>query len=114
MRLLVIRGAWGAVLLSAPRHVAGGAGGSAPRGLVPAVRVLGARHLAEAALLAAERAAEPPRWSVALDAVHCLSMVTLAAIAPSLRRAVVRSAAVSFALATLACFERRRTREGSN
>jgi hypothetical protein len=61
--------------------------------------VLGARHLREGALLARRGDRSPPEWSVAVDALHGLSMVALAAFSPVLRRDALRSAASAFTLA---------------
>jgi hypothetical protein len=99
-----LRAGYGTVLLLAPglalRWVrsaqAHGAGALA-------IRALGARQLAQAAV-----AAEASRAGAAVDAVHALSMVCLAACVPGARRAAGASALVSSALATNALRELRR------
>ncbi|MCQ9165981.1 MULTISPECIES: hypothetical protein [unclassified Arthrobacter] len=79
-------------------------GGPPPKGAVTIVRVLGARHVAQAALLAgADRLAAPHglhRVFSLVDAAHCATMVALAAGSRRLRRPARRDAVIagSFAL----------------
>jgi hypothetical protein len=71
-----------------------------------AVRVLGARQIVEGAVLARHARRPPPKWSIAVDAIHGLSMLALAAMQPGLRPAAVRSAASALALTALSTYER--------
>jgi hypothetical protein len=71
-----------------------------------AVRILGARHLIEAGVMAAEHDAGPPRWMIGIDAVHATSMLLLAAVSPRLRRAALASAASASVLIGLSLRER--------
>jgi hypothetical protein len=71
--------AWGLALLARPEDLLRAAG--ADPGLpyaVPAARVLGARHLLQAAILTA-RPVEVAPWAAATDALHAASMLPLAA-----------------------------------
>lgn len=93
--LEVIRAAYGLCELLAPDFVSGRLLGEAPDGQVRLViRILGARHLVQAALTArAGRTAH--RVGGCVDAVHAASMIGLAALDGRHRR----SAAVNAALA---------------
>jgi hypothetical protein len=110
--LIVIRSTWGTLLLLAPdRLVAppGATGTNVPggsRSVLVGARLLGVRQVLEASLLARHADQAPPVWSIAVDAVHALSMLGLAAAAPPLRGAALRSAACAVALATLSAYER--------
>jgi hypothetical protein len=68
--------------------------------------VLGVRHLLEGALLARAARRPPPEWSIAVDGLHGISMLALAAARPPLRRDALRSAASAFTLAGLSAYER--------
>jgi hypothetical protein len=70
------------------------------------VRVLGARQLIEGAVLARHPRDPPPEWSVAVDALHALSMLGLAALQRGLRPAALRSTAAALTLAALSAYER--------
>lgn len=106
MLLLVIRAVWGAGLLLAPDRMLGLVGDRSPE-VERLTRLLGARHVAEAATLVATRGTRPPpRWPVAMDAVHALSMLALAAIAPRHRRAALTSAGIAAGLVAWAELER--------
>jgi hypothetical protein len=109
--LIVIRSTWGTLLLLAPdrllappRSVGTNLPGG-PRSVVVGARLLGARQVLEASLLARHADQAPPGWSIAVDAVHALSMLGLAAAAPPVRGAALRSAAFAAALATLSAYE---------
>lgn len=96
-----IGAAWGATLLvHAARLDSGADGQTASRIEVLAIRVLGARHLAEAAALGwlGPRAR---RLVVLTEGVHAASMVALAAGSPRYRRAAITSAAMATLLALL-------------
>jgi hypothetical protein len=98
-----LRAAYGAVLLVAPGFALRCVGSSPARGAgALAIRVLGARQLAQAAL-----AAETSGIGAAVDGVHALSMAALAACVPGARRAAGASAVVSTALAASALRDRR-------
>jgi hypothetical protein len=104
--LVAARLAWGAVLLLSPQRVLAEPTDRLP-GYVPAVaRVLGARHLVEGALMARHPQSPPPRWSIAVDALHGLSMLALATARPTLRADALRSARAALSLAALSAYER--------
>jgi len=89
-----LRLALGLILLLAPDRVlraAGGRdGGRVPRWIV---RLLGARHLAQAALVTRRGDARAVRWGAAVDATHGLSMVALARSGTRSRRPAAIAAA---------------------
>ena len=96
---LVVLGAWGAGLLTAPGRLAGLVGGPPPPAAI--VRVLGARRLVqELALL---------RWpspgvavaAAAVDGLHAASMLAAAGLWPRYRRAALTSAGVAAGSAVL-------------
>ena len=99
MPLVLVRAVYGTILLVAP-HTAGVAGDGPPgRGAVLFARVLGARHLAEAAALATHRS---EGWRVAgacVDGVHAASAVALALLVPARRRLLLGNAALAAAFA---------------
>lgn len=97
---------WGARLLVWPERVLAKCPDPVPGYARPAVRVLGARQLIEGAVLARNARRPPPEWSIAVDALHGLSMLALAAARPGLRPAAVRSAASALALTALSAYER--------
>ena len=98
--------AWGALLLALPQRVLPEGPDPAPAYVLGAVRVLGVRHLLEGAVLVRHARRAPPRWSIAVDALHALSMIALAAARPALRRDALGSAASALTLATLSAYER--------
>lgn len=100
--LIILRGAWGAALVLAPDDLVGGSERSVKLG----ARLLGVRHLTEAGLMARRPAMPPPRWSIALDALHGLSMLALASLSRNLRGVAVRSAAGAFTFVALSAYER--------
>ncbi len=106
MLLQLVRALWGGVLLLAPRPLLRRTG-PASNGIVLVTRILGARHLAEVAILGARRRERPPRWPVIVDAVHGASMVAVAIASPRLRRDALASASVAGALAGWSELERR-------
>jgi hypothetical protein len=71
-----------------------------------AVRLLGARHVAESAILARAHNTTPLKWITALDATHAVSMLGLAATSRQMRRDALLSAASAGLLVTLAVAER--------
>jgi hypothetical protein len=104
--LIVARGAWGAALLLGPRRLHASAGAPASRPVLVAARVLGARQAAEALVLAGDLDRPPPRWSVAVDGLHALSMLIVATVSSRHRRDALISAAVALSLAGLSGHER--------
>jgi hypothetical protein len=104
--LVGVRLAWGALLVAWPDRVLSEGSEPAPAYVRGAVRVLGARHLVEGALLVRRGDRSPPDWSIAIDALHGLSMLALAAARPALRADALRSAASAFTLAGLSAYER--------
>ena len=100
-----IRGAWGALLVAdpgLPLRLGGGRNSAAVR---MAVRGLGARHVVETVVLLRARDERPRRWIRAIDAIHSLSMLGLAAVSPVLRRDALLSAASAGALVALSARE---------
>jgi hypothetical protein len=104
--LTATRIVWGAVLLVAPDRVLAKCPDPVPGYARAAVRVLGARQLVEGAVLARHARRPPPEWSIAVDALHGLSMLALAALQPGLRPAALRSAVSAFTLMALSTYER--------
>lgn len=104
--LVAARMAWGARLLVSPQRVLARCPDPVPGYARTGVRVLGARQLVEGAMLARHARRPPPEWSIAVDALHGLSMLGLAAVRPGLRPAAVRSAASALALTALSAYER--------
>jgi hypothetical protein len=89
------------VLLAVPgRVLQAGGGGNTPAVRV-GVRILGARHLAEAVVLSRARSDRPLRWIIAVDLIHAASMLWLAADSPRMRRDALLSAASAGTLAAL-------------
>ncbi len=105
----LVRAAWGALLLAAPRSLLALCHGDRSRPVVVAVRILGARHVAESVVMTAEHDRSPPPWMVAVDAAHAGSMLLLAAASPRLRRAALASAASASVLLGLSFRERARS-----
>ena len=100
------RMAWGALLMVSPQRMLAQDPDPAPGYVRLGVRVLGARQLVEGAVLARRAGLPPPKWSIAVDALHALSMLALAATKPRLRPAALRSAASALSLAALSAYER--------
>jgi hypothetical protein len=111
---VLVRAAWGGVLLGAPGSVLSITTRSDPAFLVTArtvLRVLGARHIAQAAVQA--RWPRPPvlALAAAVDGLHAASGIALAATDPRWRRSALFDAAVALAFAlTTARHARRPTR----
>ncbi len=104
--LVAGRLAWGVLLATHPDSVLSGPGDPPPGYVRSAARVLGVRHLVEGVLLARRARQPPPEWSIAVDALHGISMVGLALARPPLRRDALRSATCAFGLAALSSYER--------
>ena len=101
--LIAARITWGALLVVTPQRVLAE---PAPGYVRATVRVLGARHLLEGAVLARHAQRPPPAWSIAVDVLHGFSMLALAAARPGLRSDALRSAASALSLAALSAYER--------
>jgi hypothetical protein len=84
-----LRAAVGVTFVSRPEEVARLLG-AAPGGHHPVVRILGARHLAQAALLAAQPSRATVRASNAVDGLHVLSCVLCAAVVRARRTPAAR------------------------
>jgi hypothetical protein len=97
---------WGAVLLASPDRALAKCPDPVPGYARLAVRVLGVRQLVEGAVLARHARRPPPEWSIAVDGLHSLTMLALAATQPGLRPAALRSAASALALTALSAYER--------
>lgn len=91
-----IRAAWGAVLLIAPGSVVRMLP-EQPTGrrVRDVARLLGLRHLAQAAILRRTRSPGWRRAGVAVDAVHAISMLALARAAPRHRGLALADAAAA-------------------
>ena len=92
----LIRAVWGAALLVAPGAVLSGAlrADPDPRAVVVA-RILGARHLAQAALSGLRPTRETLMLGVGVDAIHAATAVGLAAADPHRARAALADALVA-------------------
>ena len=101
MQTWPVRGAWGAVLLVDPDLPLRLGGGRRTRQVTLAVRVLGARHLAEALVLARTSDPRIPRVIRSIDAIHATTMLALARARPDLRRDALLSAASATLLVAL-------------
>jgi hypothetical protein len=102
--VLVAGAVWGATLAIAPYRVIAALGVPQPPpvGLVTAARVLGVRHLLQAAILErrlGHRPGSSARPAGAVDLLHAASMLALAAVDPPRRRPALVSATVATALA---------------
>ncbi|HEY2521341.1 MAG TPA: hypothetical protein VGJ19_14615 [Streptosporangiaceae bacterium] len=113
--LASIRAGYGAVQLAAPGYSAEQQlGGPLDPATLRVVRVLGARQLAQAGLAqfwpARSLPAEPLLGlGVAVDALHALSMVPVAATAPRWRRPALVSGLMATAFAVAGVLAARRT-----
>ena len=77
----LLRGAWGAALLLAPRRVLEGVGDRSPdRRAVRVARILGARHLTQALLSGLRPTPEVLAMGVWVDAVHAVTAAALAGV----------------------------------
>ena len=97
---------WGGLLVLFPRQLLALCRGDRSRPVVVSARLLGARHLLEGVVLTSERRRTPPGWMIAVDLVHALSMLALAAVRPRLRRDALLSAGGAFFLGGLSLRER--------
>jgi hypothetical protein len=98
MGLQSARAIWGGALLLFPYRALRLGGDRSPE-VAQATRLLGARHLVEAAILVRRRRGAPPRWPIAVDLVHAGSMIAVAAFSARLRRDALISATAAGLLA---------------
>ncbi len=99
----VARAAYGATLLCAPGPIVRMLTGELTTPRVRTVaRVLGARHLAQAAVCGVLPARGMIQAGTAADGLHSASMLVLAGAEPRLRRALLADAAVAAAFAAAA------------
>jgi hypothetical protein len=101
-RLLVplARAGYGAALLCAPGPMIGVVTGLPPsRRARQVARVLGVRHLAQAAITALNPGPEIVALGVVVDLLHAASMFAFAAVVPDLRRAEFADALAATTLA---------------
>jgi hypothetical protein len=104
LRLLVplARAGYGAALLCAPGPMIGVVTGQPPsRRARRVARVLGARHLAQAAITVLNPGPEVVALGVVVDLLHAASMFAFAAVVPDLRRAELADALAATSLAVL-------------
>jgi hypothetical protein len=102
LRLLVplARAGYGVALLCAPGPMIGVVTGQPPsRRARQVARVLGVRHLAQAAITALNPGPEVVALGVVVDLLHAASMFAFAAVVPDLRRAELADALAATALA---------------
>jgi hypothetical protein len=102
LRLLVplARAGYGAALLCAPGPMIGVVTGQPPsRRARQIARVLGVRHLAQAAITALNPGPEVVALGVIVDLLHAASMFAFAAVVPDLRQAELADALAATALA---------------
>ena len=90
----VVRAGWGVFLLGAPAAVLAGFGHSGT-GPEEVVRVLGARHVAQAVLTATLPRSRVVPAGTAADALHAVTAAALAVASPRWRRAAAADAALA-------------------
>jgi hypothetical protein len=94
--LTAIRAAWGGVLLTVPGLILHRLPEQPDSGLVAAVaRILGLRHLVQAAIVARDPTRERILAGAAVDAAHATSMLALAVLRPDHRALGLADAAVA-------------------
>ncbi len=101
---IAVRLAWLTALVSTAGRP-GGSGGPPP--VRWTARALALRHLVESATLIRRRYRRPPVWSVWVDALHCASMVAVAATSRRLRVPALISAAAASAISAVSALARR-------
>jgi hypothetical protein len=95
---VLVRGAAGLAMLSLSERRCDHLGYRDPRAVSIAARVLGARHLAEAVVLARSGTTRVRATVAVVDAMHAASMVALAAVRPDQRPPALASAALTTGL----------------
>ena len=91
----VLRAGWGLTLLLVPGRLLPR---EAPAGVVPAARVLGARHLLQAAASVAAPAGPVAVLGTVVDTLHTGTCLVLAAAAPRWRRIALLDAVIESGL----------------
>lgn len=107
--LAAIRALWGTALLVVPAHLLRATGSTPTRTAVGVARVLGGRHLLQAAATTI-RPTSLVRWGAAADAAHAATGLALAAASCRWRRTALIDSVVAagFAAAILATHHRDR------
>jgi hypothetical protein len=112
-RFCIVRLAWGLILLVAPGRVLAVAGPFRDQRRVRGVaRLLGLRHIAQAAYTARRGDARAAEVGAAVDALHGLSMAGLALRSGAVRRPAALNAAGASAWTLAGLREARRLRDG--
>jgi hypothetical protein len=99
VRGALIRAAYGAALCCAPAPLIRLAGGPPDGRTRAVVRVLGARHLAQAAMVAWRPVPGVLALGVVVDMLHSASMIALAVADPSRRRVALTDGLIAAAFA---------------
>lgn len=108
--LTAVRAGWGAVLVLWPAAVAGAAAGGPVDGrAVTVTRILGGRHLVEAAIMAYRPTPAVIAAGASVDAVHAFTMSALAVADQDRRRLAVTSAVAAAGFAVAVVRSARRT-----
>ncbi len=107
-RLTAIRAAWGGALLTAPglilRRLPEQPDGGPVRDIA---RILGLRHLVQAAIVARQPTRRRILTGAAVDAAHAASMLAVAVLMPDHRRLALADAASASAFAAAGIHEAR-------
>ncbi|WP_460866229.1 hypothetical protein [Rhodococcus aerolatus] len=111
-RLELVRGTWGAACLLAPRAVLRSWGAHRDTTSVVVTRVLGVRHLTQAALSGSAPTPRTLAMGTWVDAVHSLTALALAVRDPHRARAGVGDAAVAALWAAAGLRDLRRSEPG--
>ncbi|GIF42655.1 hypothetical protein [Actinoplanes xinjiangensis] len=99
---------WGGALLIAPQALLrAGAGRDASRAAITVARVLGARHLLQAAVTMAAPTPRVVAFGAVVDALHAVQQLTLAVVSPRWRAAALVDTAIAVALAAAPASGRR-------
>jgi hypothetical protein len=95
---------WGGALLIAPQALlragaGAGAGRDSSRAAITVARVLGARHLLQAAVTTAAPTPRVVAFGTVVDSLHAVQQLTLAVVSPRWRAAALVDTAIAVALA---------------
>jgi hypothetical protein len=90
-----VRAGWGLVLIVAPDAVIAASNGRSDRTSRTTLRVLGLRHLVQAAVVGGHPTRTFQRLGVAVDVLHASSAVALAGIDTRQRRPALTEAAIA-------------------
>ena len=105
----LVRAGYGLALLCVPGPIITAVAGEPASGRARAVaRILGARHVAQAAICGLVPARGLIEAGATADGLHAASMLTLAGAEPGLRRALLADTAVAATLASVAMIALRR------